>query len=268
MNNYKKYLKYKYKYYALKKQIGGSKVKITSLTVYDPSIKQEYAAYLAHNRYKFKTKCVEALSGVCSKSKLHDNEISQCVTDKLTEYGNNKDVTFTDEPDSCIELRLTSTPLDDIPIPIPAYRGYIKRNYNYKPYLYEQIFPNLEVDPEQFKKSLPPPPESSSKISKDNISKDHKSNDEIFNDHIRTILSKILSDKPIGIIINTKGELLNKPIKDPDNPSYGNRIIYAKIEIKQTAVFTRNEYIYKILNTNQNFNNALKVFLMGHLKLE
>jgi hypothetical protein len=36
MNNYKKYLKYKYKYYALKKQIGGGKVAITSLTVYDP----------------------------------------------------------------------------------------------------------------------------------------------------------------------------------------------------------------------------------------
>jgi len=40
MNNYKKYLKYKYKYYALKKQIGGEgEVVITSLTFYnDPSL--------------------------------------------------------------------------------------------------------------------------------------------------------------------------------------------------------------------------------------
>jgi hypothetical protein len=37
MNNYKKYLKYKYKYYALKKQIGGGKVAITDLTVYNDS---------------------------------------------------------------------------------------------------------------------------------------------------------------------------------------------------------------------------------------
>jgi hypothetical protein len=45
MNNYKKYLKYKYKYYALKKQIGGGKVAITSLTVYDPSRKKKEQDY-------------------------------------------------------------------------------------------------------------------------------------------------------------------------------------------------------------------------------
>jgi hypothetical protein len=84
MNNYKKYLKYKYKYYALKKQIGGSEVTITSLTVYDPplAIKTAYDTYRNITTNEFMTDCANQLLDVCYA--LTENKISQCV-DKLKE---------------------------------------------------------------------------------------------------------------------------------------------------------------------------------------
>ncbi len=152
---------------------------------------------------------------------------------------------FTEElSDACINFLNISNPLEN---PIVTYRAYIKKLQNdYKPYLYDAILPNLTVDPENFKISLQPN-SSNATISKANI-------------------STILSDKHIGIIIETNGVSLNNNIESLKDPSYikihEKRIIYIKSENQNS------KYINTILSTNTNFTNALKYFLMLHLKLE
>ena len=295
MNNYKKYLKYKYKYYALKKQIGGDKVVITSLTDYHPptAIKTAYDTYRNIMTNEFMTECANHLPDVCYA--LTENKISQCVdklkegmpeikaqfdcntnhktdtstcitnkldslqirlnTDALNKLGINKDGTFTrpnstrvlssventQEPDTCKKLRQLSKPLENS---ILGYRTYIKGNYNYNPYLIDDILPNLMVD-KNFKITLP------------------NSSNELTNELAKSHIDTILSDKHIGFIIETNGALVNKDIKPPENLPIGqDRIIYIKI---------KNKYInrkYIILNTNQHFNDLLKRILMEHLNLK
>jgi len=85
MNNYKKYLKYKYKYYALKKQIGGGKVTITRLTDYDAPSSLKLETYDDKVRNDFKPYSARAILDRLQKdprivpNKLYNANISEIL---------------------------------------------------------------------------------------------------------------------------------------------------------------------------------------------